>query len=389
MTRRTILVSGDGSALIAAATALHSARQGHRTLLLAADDPHRTVDTVLGARLGEHPVPYAEHLSAARVDEQAAFRSALGGLGPRLAPALDLLGAAPLDPEELTPLPGTRHLALLRALRTADADVLVVAAPQPAELIAALALPEQLDRYLARLLPEQRQAASGLRPLLAAFAGVPMPAEWLYEARGWAAQALAEARSVIEAPGTSVRLVLDAESHSPDELRRIRAGLALYGHQLDALVAHRALPTVALDSPDPWLAALAARQHDRLAALAGEFDVPVLVCHQPEATLEAIGTELYGDGDGPAPHGTPWRIDDHLAEDGLLIWRLAVPGADRADLDLVRRGDELVVGIGAYRRVLPLPAALRRCTVSGAGLSDGLLSVRFTPDPALWPRGSA
>ncbi|GAA2157263.1 ArsA-related P-loop ATPase [Kitasatospora kazusensis] len=340
---------------------------------------------MLGVRLGEHPVRYAEHLSAARVDEQAAFRGALGELGGRLAPALDLIGADPLDPEELTPLPGTRHLALLRALRTADADVLVVAAPQPAELIAALALPEQLDRYLARLVPEQRQAARALRPLLAAFAGLPAPAEWLYEARGWAAKALAEARAVIEAPGTSVRLVLDAETHSPDELRRIRAGLALHGHRLDSLVAHRALPEAALHSPDPWLAALATRQHERLAELAGDFDVPVLVCRRPEATLEGVAAELYGDDDGPAPHGTPWPVEDRLAADGLLIWRLALPGADRADLDLVRRGDELVVGIGGYRRVLALPSALRRCTVSGAGLADGTLSVRFTPDPALWP----
>jgi len=385
---RTILVTGDGSALVAAATALHAARQGRRTLLLAADDPHRTLDTVLGVRLTEQPAPYADGLTAARVDEQAAFRGALGELGGRLGPVLDLIGATPLDPEELTPLPGTRQLALLRALRAADAQVLVVAAPQPAELIAALALPEQLDRYLARLLPEQRQAARALRPLLAAVAGVPMPADWLYEARTWAAAALAEARSVIEAPGTSVRLVVDAETHSPDELRRIRSGLALHGHRLDSVVVHRALPATAVDSPDPWLAALAARERERLAELAGHFDVPLLTCRRPEATLEGMAAELYGDGAQPAPRETPWQVEDRLAEDGLLVWHLALPGADRVDLELVRRGDELVVGIGSYRRIILLPSALRRCTVSGAGLADGVLSVRFAPDPALWPRGS-
>ncbi|GAA0656839.1 ArsA-related P-loop ATPase [Kitasatospora atroaurantiaca] len=373
---------------MAAATALHAAGQGRRTLLLAADDPHRTLDTVLGVRLTEQPAPYADGLTVARVDEQAAFRGALGELGGRLGPALDLIGATPLDPEELTPLPGTRQLALLRALRAADAHVLVVAAPHPAELIAALALPEQLDRYLARLLPEQRQAARALRPLLAAVAGVPMPADWLFEARTWAAAALAEARSVIEAPGTSVRLVVDAETHSPDELRRIRSGLALHGHRLDSVIVHRALPAMAVDSPDPWLAALAARQRERLAELAGHFDVPVLTCRQPEATLEGMAAELYGDGAQPVPRETPWRVEDRLAEDGLLVWHLALPGADRADLELVRRGDELVVGIGAYRRIVLLPSALRRCTVSGAGLADGVLSVRFAPDPALWPRGS-
>ncbi|MEW1908948.1 ArsA-related P-loop ATPase [Kitasatospora sp. NPDC085895] len=386
MSPRTVLVTGEGSAVVAAATALHSARTGRRTLLLAADDPHRAVDDLLDTRLTAEPAPYGERLAVARIDEQAALRSALDGFGARLAPALDLLGADPLDPEELTPLPGTRQLALLRALRAADAETVVVAAPAPAELIATLALPEQLVRYLDRLLPEQRQAARALRPLLAALAGVPMPADWLFDARAAACAALAEARAVIEAPGTSVRLVVDADAHGTGELRRIRAALALHGRRLDAVVAHRVLPSAAAASPDPWLAGRAARQRERLADLAsGLGAVPLLTAEWPEVTLEAIADQLYAGGEpGPGEAPEPW-VEDRLAEDGLLVWHLALPGAERSGLELVRRGDELVVGTGGHRRLLPLPSALRRCTVSGAGLHDGVLSVRFAPDPALWP----
>ena len=388
---RTVLVTGDSSATatVAAATALHAARRGHRTLLLAADDPHRTLDALLGTRLDAAPAEYAPGLRVARIDEQAAFRQAFGEVSGRLKTVLDLLGAEEPDPEELTALPGTGRLALLRALHGADADVLVVAAPPPAELIAALALPEQLDRYLARLLPEQRQAARALRPLLAAVAGVPMPAEWLYEARGRAAAGLARARAAVTAPGTSVRLAVEAAALRPDELGRIRAGLALHGHRPDAVVVHRALPAGAAGSPDPWLAGIARHQEERLAGLAAELaGIPLLTSREPEVALEGVAAELYGDGDGPAPAGpAPWTVEDRLAEDGLLVWHLALPGADRADLDLVRRGDELVVGIGSYRRILALPSALRRCTVAGAGLADGVLAVRFAPDPALWPRG--
>ncbi|MER5352992.1 ArsA-related P-loop ATPase [Kitasatospora sp. NPDC002551] len=386
---RTILVSGDHAApAVAAATALHAAGRGARTLLLAADDPHRTLDAALGVRLEAGPTAYAPGLSVARTDEQAAFRHALGEIGGRLKPALDLLGADPLDPEELTALPGTARLALLRALPAADADVLVVLAPPPADLIATLALPEQLERYLARLVPEQRQAARALRPLLAGLAGVPMPADWLYEARAKATGALAAARAAITAPGTSVRLVTAADAHPFDELRRIRTGLALHGHRPDAVVVHGVLPDAAADSPDPWLAALARRRRDELDALAaGCADVPVLTTGPAEATLEAVADRLYGAGPGPEPRPAgPWTVEDRLAADGLLVWHLALPGAERADLDLVRRGDELVIGLGAHRRVLALPSALRRCTVAGAGLHDGVLAVRFAPDPALWPR---
>ncbi|MEU2208153.1 ArsA family ATPase, partial [Streptomyces hygroscopicus] len=88
--------------------------------------------------------------------------------------------------------------------------------------------------------------------------------------------------------------------------------------------------------------------------------------------------------DRPAPD--PWTVEDRLADDGVLLWRLPLPGADRDGLGLVRRGDELIVTVGPFHRVLPLPSALRRCTVSGAGLREGWLQVRFTPDPDLWPK---
>ena len=388
MATRTVLVSGPESGRIAAATALHHARQGSDTLLLAADDPHRAVDDLLGARLGPEPVELEPGLAAARLDEQAAFRAALDGYRDRLAPALDLIGAQPLDPEELAPLPGTRALALLRALPRAEAEVLVVAAPPPAELITTLALPAQLERYLARLLPEQRQAARALRPLLAGLAGVPMPTDRLFEARAAASAALAEAAAAITAPGTTVRLVLDAARPAPRALARIRAGLALHGLPLDAVVAHGALPAAAAGSADPWLAATAARQDEQLAAVAQQLgEVPVLVARQPDGGLEALAERLYAAGAPRPPAPAAPRVEDRLAADHRLVWHLPLPGADRGDLELLRRGDELVLGVGGYRRVLALPSALRRCTVSGAGLADGVLSVRFAPDPALWPRG--
>lgn len=387
MVRRTVFVTGHASATIAAATALHLARQGHRTLLLAADDPHRVIDGLLDVRLSTTPTPYEDRLSIARIDEQAAMRSALDGGSARLAPLLNLLGAVPLDPDELTPLPGIRPLALLRALSTADAEALVVAAPPPAELIATLALPAQLDRYLARLLPEQRQAARALRPLLAAVAGVPMPADWLFEARSAASAALAEARAAIEGPEVTVRLAVDASAHRIDELGRIQAGLALHGLPLDSIVAAGAWPEEARLSPDPWLARQAEQQRRRLDAIGTSTGLPVLVSRLPEAAPAQIAAELYGNGEPPVPPAPAPRLEDRLAQDGLLVWHLPLTGADRAELELVRRGDELVVGIGPYRRILPLPSALRRCTVSGARLADGVLAVRFTPDPALWPVG--
>jgi len=46
-------------------------------------------------------------------------------------------------------------------------------------------------------------------------------------------------------------------------------------------------------------------------------------------------------------------------------------------VDLVRRGRDLVVTVGSYRRVIALPTLMQRCSVEGARLDDGWLRIRF------------
>jgi len=45
-----------------------------------------------------------------------------------------------------------------------------------------------------------------------------------------------------------------------------------------------------------------------------------------------------------------------------------------------------VLQLDGHRRVLALPSGLRRCLLVGARLTDGVLRVRFAPDPELWPQ---
>jgi len=380
---RTLLVTGPGGSgrtTIAAATAVAEARRGRRVLLLPAHGG--------GAFSGDLP-----GVRVIRTDPAASFRADALDVQGRLGSVLDLLGATPLDPEELTELPGAGTLALLRALRDAASedtwDLVVADLPPVHEALAALALPEQLRRYLGRLVPAERQAARALRPVLAQLAGVPMPGEKLYEAAGRADVELAAAQAVIEDPGTTVRLVVEPGAHAAEAIRHARTGLALYGHRLEAVIANRLLPAA---SPDPWLAELSAQQHKELRALRAELARTPLheVPHLGREPLNADDLAELALPELPGLVGDrrtkPWTVEDRLASDGHFLWRLPLPGATRERLDLVRRGDELVVDTEGFRRILPLPSALRRCTVAGAALRDGALSVRFEPDPSLWPR---
>ncbi|MGW1198331.1 ArsA family ATPase [Streptomyces sp. NPDC002536] len=414
---RTVLVTGPGGGgrtTAAAAAALAAARQGRRVLFLSCDRGPAP-DAVLGRTLPADggaggpwtpPVEAVPGMWAARVATDGHFRAVARDLQDRGASLFDLLGAAPLDADELTEVPGAEPLAVLAALRAAHADgrwdLVVADMPPVHETVRLLALPEQLRRYLRRLLPPERQAARALRPMLAQLAGVPMPAARLYEtAERWQRE-LAAVQAVFESAATTVRLVAEPLPAAVETLRAARAGLALQGCRVDALILNRLLPD---DSADPWLAGLAAEQ--RLAGKALREDVTadaVPVWELPHLGRSPRGTEdltelalcadtgfRHGLGTaGPAGERRPdpWLVEDRLKDDGMLVWRLPLPGAERDALGLVRRGDELVVAVGAFRRVLPLPSALRRCSVAGAGLQDGALCVRFIPDPDLWPRTS-
>lgn len=253
---RTILVTGPGGAgrtTVAAATALTAARTGNRTLLLSTD-PEDTLGAALGTPTGPTPREAAPGLTAWRPAAAATFGEDLLRLQDWAAPALDLAGAARLEGEELTPLPGAEEAAAFRALREAvraSHDVVVVDLPPLTRALALLALPEQLRRYLRRLLPPERQAARALRPVLGRLAGVPMPTAGLYEtAERWDRE-LAAVQQVIAHPATTVRLVAEPGRTATDALRTATTGLALHALRVDTLLANRALPE---DADGTWLA---------------------------------------------------------------------------------------------------------------------------------------
>ncbi|KAB8168633.1 ArsA family ATPase [Streptomyces sp. 3MP-14] len=393
---RTLLVTGpggDGVSTAAAATAWAAARSGRLTLLLSAEPADR-LGALLGvdpeALAGEAPVEVAPGLWVRRIDQGAPFRAAVLGAQRRARSALATLGSATLEEDELTELPGAEQLATLAALRAAHAEerwpLVVVDLPPAADAVRLLALPGQLRRYLRRLLPQERRAARALRPLIAQLANVPLPAEALLDAAADWDATLAEVEGLLADPGVAVRLVFEPTARSLALLRAAHAGLALHGVGVEEVLANRLVPR---RSPDRLVIALAARQDALIAEFAeavGRAEPPRRLPHlgpDPDAATLARLTPPPAGGEVARPIPV---LEDRLADEGLLVWRIPLPGAVKQRLDLVRRGDELVVTTGPFRRVLALPSAPRRCVVAGAAFAHGELAVRFAPDPERWPR---
>ncbi len=383
---------GVGKTTAAAATAAAAAARGSKTLVLSTDPAHSLADA-LGVPLTAAPSEVDTGLYAMQVDAQAAFERTWREVQSYLLSLLERAGVDALQAEELTVLPGADEvLALLEVTRqvtTGPWDLVVVDCAPTGETLRLLALPEALTWYVERVFPAQRRALRAVRPLLSRVTGPVVPRDDVFDAVERLHRELLQVREVLTAGTTSVRLVLTPEAVVVAEARRTLTALALYGYRVDALLANRVFPP----SDDPFLAGWVSAQAEQLALVradAGGLPVLELPYQSGEpvglAALTELGTALYA-GEDPAQEAVEAAplLGVARTTDGFEL-SLSLPLARLSDVSLTRSGDELAVTVGGHRRLLSLPSALRRCTVTGALLRGGRLLVRFEPDPALWMR---
>jgi len=219
-----------------------------------------------------------------------------------------------------------------------------------------------------------------LKPVVTRSAGVPMPGDSVFDAVERLHAELDEVQALLSGPGASVRLVLTPENVVLAEARRSYTTLSLYGYRVDGVIANRVFPD---GGSDDWRAGWVTAQDRVLTEVAQSFaGLPVwrslYRAGEPVGvtTLTDLARELY-DGADPlaAPGGEgPFRVTRNTR--GAVLG-LALPNVTRAEVDLARHGDDLVVTVGSYRRLLTLPAGLSRHRIAGARVDDGELQVRF------------
>ncbi|MCH1868229.1 ArsA family ATPase [Nocardioides sp. CFH 31398] len=380
---------GVGKSTVAAGTAALAAAAGLRTLVLSTDAAHSLGDA-LDHAVGAEPTPVAPGLWAQQVDAQQRFEESWSDVQRYLLAVLDAAGVDAVAAGELTVLPGAEEvLALLEVRRQVETgspdggawDLVVVDCAPTAETLRLLALPEALGWYMERVLPAERRIVKVLKPVLTRAAGVPMPEDDVFDALVRLHADLEEVRRLLTGPDASVRLVLTPESVVLAEARRSWTTLSLFGYRVDGVVANRVFPPT---DADDWRAGWVSAQDAVLAEAAESFPgLPLwrssYAAREPvglEALL-ALASALYGDDEPWAAPGAPAPFVVRREAGAPPELRLSLPGAAREEVDLARRGDELVVTVGSYRRLLALPAGLAGCPVTGASVTDGELTVRF------------
>ncbi|EWM12727.1 arsenite-transporting ATPase [Kutzneria sp. 744] len=400
MSVRVLLFTGKGGVgktTLAAATAAATVAAGRKALVVSTDPAHSLADA-FGHELGPEASELDTGLYGAQIDTRRLVDGAWEEMRGHLRTLLAGAGIDELAAEELTALPGVEELLALaevhRLATTGPWDAVIVDCGPTAETLRLLALPEAVGGYLERLFPTHRRVVRGL---LAGVAGSAAPARWdaAADAIGRLAEHLEAVRSLlVDQERTSVRLVLTPERVVAAETRRTLTALALQGIRVDGLVANRLLPDAGASrgAAANWLRTRRAEQDAVLADLrAGEVPVQTVGYRACEpvgvpALLE-LAEELYPDGDPLAVStvSTEPLLSVSASEVGYQL-RMSFPLDIDADLDLARVDDELAITVDGRRRLVALPAALRRCEVTGAEIVDGGLLVDFEPDPRLWMR---
>jgi arsenite-transporting ATPase len=383
---RIILFTGKGGVgktTSAAGTATLAARGGARTLVLSTDAAHSLADA-FGEPIGAEPTRVADDLWVHQVDAQRRFERSWGDIQGYLMSVLDAAGVDPITAEELTVIPGAEEVLALLELRThavsGDWDVIIVDCAPTAETLRLLALPEALNWYMTRVFGVQRRVVKALRPVLSRATGVPMPEDSVFEAVERLHRDLEDVQRILSEKDASVRLVLTPETVVVAEARRSLTTLSLYGYRVDGVIANRVFPS---DGADEWRDSWVAAQRSVLAEVRQSFvDLPIwMSSYQPGEPVGADALAAFAEAayDGADPLATPTGEGPMTITrtDGGAVLRIALPFAEKKDVDLARHGDELVVTVGSYRRLLALPSALARHTVTGARVDSGSLQVKF------------
>ncbi|MGO4446067.1 ArsA family ATPase [Mycobacterium sp. 2YAF39] len=403
---------GVGKSTLATATAVRDARTGMRVLIVSTDQAHS-----IGDVLGTPITPTGRREPTRVLAELDGGRDAGGGLLDALA--LDTLallethwrdiagvlaGKFPesdvgnVAPEELSALPGIQEVLGLHEVgelaASGEWDHVVVDCASTADALRMLTLPATFGLYLERAWPRHRRLSGADDARSAAVVG-------LLERIGAGTERL----SVLLTNGSvlSAHLVMTAERVVAAEAARTLGSLALMGVRIDELIVNQIL--VQDDSfeyrnlPEhpafDWYSERISEQQavlDELDTLIGDVQL-VLV---PHLAGEPIGAKALGElldaarrRDGSPPPGPLRPVVDRESGTGLEAvyrMRLELPHVDSTALSLGRVDDDLIIGAGGMRRRVRLASVLRRCIVMDAQLRGSELTVRFRPNPEVWPK---
>ncbi len=382
---------GVGKTTTAAATAVRAAELGYRTLVVSTDVAHSLADA-LDQPLEPIPIQLTERLWGQEINVLDEVRQHWGQLRTYLATLLRRRGMDEVAAEELAIIPGMEEVVSLlhirRQARDGNFDVVVVDAAPTGETVRLLTMPETFQWYAGRVMDWEPNTLKVARPLVKAL----VPAADMFETLERLTKGVEALReTLLDADVSSYRLVVNPERMVIKEAQRAATYLALFGYPIDGVVLNRVLP---LDAAEGAFMQELARIQQTYRQQVYDLFAPLPIWESPYYArdlrgledLSLIGNALFKDVD-PVKVQFRGTTQEIIREGDEYVMRLPLPHVEIGKVTMTKRGDELFIEIGNFRRDMILPTVLAERPARRAVFRKGVLEIWFGhPDPVALPQ---
>lgn len=375
---------GVGKTTISAATAVRSATLGKRTLVVSTDLAHSLADC-LDTPLTSEPKELAQNLWAQEVNVLDEMRNSWGKVQAKMSQALRKSGIDSVMAEELALVPGMDEIVSLlniyRNARDGNFEVVIIDAAPTGETIRLLSMPDTFQWYAGRLagLNLKSSTLRLARPFIKAF----LPSGEMLEALQILTDRVKALREVLSNPDTSsYRPVVNPERMVIKEALRAETYLALFGYPIDGVVCNRVIPPG--NYTDEFMQDLYHNQEKMRQMIHNTF-APLPIWEAPYYSHDIIGITplgklaqaVYGDLD-PTQVFHRGPIQEVIHKGDTYILRLPLPHVEMDKVLMTKKGDEMIVEIGNFKRDITLPAVLANQEAKLARFVGNALEIHFT-----------
>lgn len=372
---------GVGKTTTAAATAVRAAELGYRTLVVSTDVAHSLADA-LDAPLGPLPTPLTDRLWGQEINVLDEVRQHWGELQDYLATILRRRGVDDVAAEELAIIPGMEEVVSLLHIRMqareGNFDVVVVDAAPTGETVRLLTMPETFQWYASRVMDWEPGTLKVARPLVKAL----MPAVDIFDSLNNLSSGVERLRQTLTDPDvSSYRLVVNPERMVLKEAQRASTYLALFSYPIDGVVLNRVINTEHVEGS--FMRDLVNVQKEYYQQVYDTFQ-PLPIWESPYYArdlrgledLSMIGNDIFKDTD-PVPVQFRGKTQEIQRDGEGYVMRIPLPHVEIGKVSLIKRGDELFVEIGNFRRDMILPMTLADRPAERALFRNGVLEIRF------------
>jgi arsenite-transporting ATPase len=373
---------GVGKTTVSAATAVRSAQQGKRTLAVSTDLAHSLADC-LQTNLTSSPREITKNLWAQEVNVLDEMRQGWGKLQESMTKTLRKQGIDPAIAQELALIPGMDEIVSLiniyRNAREGNFDVVIIDAAPTGETVRLLSMPDTFQWYASRLMKMQSGALSLARPLLKAV----LPTTEILDAVQSLRERVKTLRDVLSDPNiSSYRPVVNPERMVIKEALRAETYLALFGYPIDGVICNRVIPPG--DYQDTFMQDIY-RTQEKLRQRIHQTFAPLPIWEAPYRSQEILGIPqlgelaetIFGDED-PTQVFYRGLIQEIVQQHNSYILRLPLPHVEMDKVAMTKKGDEVTIEIGNFKREITLPAILINQEATVAKFVNKALEIHFT-----------